>query len=143
MAQLTRNQAHLVVAAIRVLEHRLTRPPEPAEVAEILDLDESSVRLQINQLNELGIALLVDSAFSSHVEIKDHTLIENLGEDSGPEISEDLAAFDRRKEEEARRMADLFDSGEHEKRRQEKIRKMDEELGGFRNRKKPPNPFGD
>jgi len=143
MAELTRGEAHLLVAAIRVLEHTRDRPPQPAEVADLLDMDESSVRLQINLMNERGIVHVVESAFASHVEVKEYTLIEELAKESGPAISEDLAAFDRRKEEEARRMADLFDSGEHERQRQEKLRRMDEDLGGFQKRKKPPNPFGD
>lgn len=143
MAQVTRKEAHLLVSAIRVLEHKLDRPPEPSEIAQLVDLDESSVRMQINILSEAEIILLVESAFSSHVEIKDHLLIESLAEEAGPEISEDLAAFDLKKEEEARRLADLFASGEHERKRQEKYRLMDEELEGFRDRKKPPNPFGD
>ncbi len=143
MAELNRGDAHLLVAAIRVLEHKLDRPPEPAEMASLLDLDESSVRLRINLMNERGIVQVVESAFATHVEVKEHKLIEELPEESGPAISEDLAAFDRRKEEEARRMANLFESGEHERKRQEKLRRMDEELGGFRKGPKPPNPFGD
>ncbi len=143
MAEMTRNEAHLLVAAIRVLEHTRDQPPEPAEVAELLDLDESSTRLRINWLHDRGIVRVVESAFNTHVEVKDYRLIEELNEASGPAISEDLAAFDRRKEEEARRMADLFDSGEHERQRQEKLRRMDEELGGFRKGRKPPNPFAD
>ena len=143
MAELNRGEAHLLVAAIRVLEHKLARPPEPGEVADLLDLDESSVRLRINLMNDRGIVHVVESAFASHVEVGQHTLIEGLPAESGPAISEDLAAFDRRKEEEARRMADLFDSGEHERQRQEKLKRMDEELGVFRKGKKPPNPFGD
>ena len=143
MAKVTRSEAQLMVAGIRVLDHKLQRPPSPQELAQLLDMAESAVRLQMNILQDLEIVVVVDSAFETHVEIKDEIQIAHLDEAAGPEIREDLAAFDRRKAEENEKMAQLFDSGEHEKRRQEKIRKMEEDLGDFRNRKKPGNPFGD
>ena len=68
--------------------------------------------------------------------------VETLGESAGPALSEDLKDFDRRKQEESERMAQLFDSGESEQQRQDKLGRMDEELKEFR-RQKPPNPFGD
>ena len=142
MNKLTRQDAHLVLAAIRVLDHLNRRPPTPAEMADLLQVSESQVRLQLSVLHEMGAAVLVDSAYETHAEIKDHTLIDSLDEDEGPAISEDLAAFDKMKEEEAEKMAHLFDSGEHDRLQQDKLKKMDEELQEFR-RDKPANPFGD
>jgi len=126
--KMTRSEAQLILAAIRVLGHLHQRPPTPAEIADLIQEPESSV--------------LVDSAYETHVEIKDHSLVEQLDEDDGPAISEDLAAFDRMKEEEAEKMAHLFDSGEHEDLRQKKLADMDDELKQFR-KEKPANPFGD
>ncbi len=142
MAEPTRKEAHLMVATIRVLEHQNQRLPLPAEIADFIEMSESAVRLHLNSLSDLGIVVLVDSAFETHVEIKNHLLIENLSEDAGPEIADDLAAFDLKKEEEARKMANLFESGEHEKNREERLNQMDKDLQDFRGRK-PMNPFGD
>ncbi len=142
MNRLTRNEAHLVVAAIRVLDHQLDRPPTPLEIADLLSRSESAVRLQLIALADLNIVLMVESAYETHAEVKKHLLMEELDEDSGPEISEDLAAFDREKEAEAERMAKLFESGEHEKKRQDQHARMDQELADFKNRK-PINPFGE
>ncbi len=142
MANPTRNEAHLLVAAIRVLENRKQRLPQPGEIADLVEVGESAVRLQLNCLVDLGIVMLVESAFDTHVEIKNHLLIEDLSADAGPEIAEDLAEFDRKKEEEARRMANLFDSGDHENQRQQRIQKMDKELQDFKGRK-AVNPFGE
>ncbi len=142
MSSPKKKEAHLLAAAIRVLENRQQRPPTPEEMAELLDLSESAVRLQLNALSDLGIFHLVESAFAVHVEIKDYLLIEDLSDTAGPAISEDLAAFDRKKEAEARRMANLFDSGEHEATRKDRLDKMDQELKEFKG-KKPLNPFGD
>jgi hypothetical protein len=139
---MTRHEAHLLLAAIRVQSHLKERSPTPAEVAELLDLSESAVRLQLVFLQDLGAVDLVDSAFATHAEIGDHLQVETLGESAGPALSEDLKAFDRRKQEESERMAHLFDSGESEQERQDKLGRMDEELKEFR-RQKPANPFGD
>ena len=142
MSRMTRSEANLLLAGIRVLDHLNTRPPTPAEIAELLQMSESEIRLQLSLLHDLGAVALVASAYETHAEIKDTTRVDTLDEKDGPAISEDLAAFDRMKEEEAEKMAHLFDSGEHEERRQKKISEMDEELKGFR-RHRPPNPFGE
>ncbi len=139
---MTRHEAHLLLAAIRVQSHLKERSPTPAEVADLLDLSESTVRLQLVFLQDLGAVDLVESAFATHAEIGDYLQVESLGESAGPALSEDLKDFDRRKQEESERMAHLFDSGESEQERQDKLSRMDEELKEFR-RQKPANPFGD
>ena len=139
---MTRHEAQLLLAAIRVQSHLKERSPTPAEVAELLDMSESAIRLQLVFLQDLGAVDLVDSAFATHAEIRDEHQVEGLEETAGPALSEDLKDFDRRKQEESERMAQLFDSGESEQQRQDKLGKMDEELKEFR-RQKPANPFGD
>ena len=142
MIKLPRSDAHLLLAGVRVLSHRLGRGPTPEELAELLGAAESQVRLQAAALQELGAMALVSSAYETHLEIRDHLAVEQLEESEGPAISDDLRAFDVRKREEAEKMARLFDTGEHEELRQEQLRKMDADLRDFRNRK-PRNPFGD
>jgi len=139
---LSRKDALLLLAGVRVLTHKLERPPTPEQVADLLDLPESAVRLQLTQLADLGAVALVTSAFETHAEVRDHLAVEQLPEVAGPAIAEDLEAFDRRKREERDRMANLFDSGEHDQHQQDKLRRMDDDLQAFR-RKKNPNPFGD
>lgn len=142
MNTLTRDEAHLLLGAIRVLGHRGHQPPTPEEIADLLEMSPSGVRLQLDQLRELGAVALVVNANQTRAEVRDHLLIESLPEKAGPAISDDLKEFDRRKQEEADRMSRLFDSGDHEKQRRQKIQDMDQKLKGFQ-RKKPPNPFGD
>jgi len=140
--KMKRQEAHVLVAAIRVQVHRLGRSPTPAELAELLELSETEVRLQLNFLQDLGAVDLVESAFASHAEVRDYLRVEELSEADGPALSEDLKDFDRRRQEEADRMAHLFDSGETERQRQDKLDRMEDELAEFR-RQKPANPFGD
>lgn len=142
MINLRRSEAHLLLAGVRVLAHRLGRGPTPEELAELLQSSESQVRLQAAVLQELGAVALINSAFETHLEIRDHLAVEPLADAEGPAISDDLRAFDERKREEAEKMAHLFDTGEHEKQHQDQLKRMDEDLRDFR-RRKPRNPFGE
>ncbi len=142
MINLTRDEAHLLLAGIRVLVHLTGRAPTPEELAELLQQAGGSVRLHLAFLEDQGAVALVKSAYETHAEIRDHSVIEEFPEKGGPEISEDLREFDRRKSEEAEKMSKLFDSGEHAEQQQKKLDQMGEDLKEFRN-KKPLNPFGD
>ncbi|MEN8005629.1 MAG: hypothetical protein ABFS42_01390 [Candidatus Krumholzibacteriota bacterium] len=142
MINLTRNEAQLLLAGVRVLSHLNGRSPTPEELAELLQQSASAVRLQLAFLEDQGAIALVKSAFETHAEIRDHLVVEELPEEGGPEISEDLKEFDRRKSEEAERMSKLFDSGEHQEQQKKKMDRMGEDLEDFR-KKKPHNPFGD
>ena len=142
MINMTRTEAHLLLAAIRVLNHLNGRSPTPEEIAELLEESPSAVRLQLAFLDERGVVALVKSAFETHAEIRDHLVAEELPAEGGPEISEDLRQFDIRKSEEAEKMSKLFDSGEHKKQQKKKLDQMSEDLEDFR-KKKPINPFGD
>ena len=141
MATIDRNDAHLLLAAIRVLAHRLGRSPRPDEVGELIERPEATVRLHATALQELGAATLVESAYETHLEIRDHRLIDDLEEAREEALAEDLAAFDRRKQEEAEKLAKLFEDGTFQEEQQQKLSRMDEELRDFK--KKPRNPFDD
>ncbi|MBD3221804.1 hypothetical protein GF314_11240 [bacterium] len=139
MPDLDRQSAHLVLAAIRVLAHRQGRSPTPDEVAELLELPPATVRLYASQLQELGAAVLVESAYEVHLEIRDHRLVDDLEDERSEALAEDLADFDRRKQAENERMARLFDDGTFAREREEKLRQMDEKLRELP--RKPKNPF--
>lgn len=142
MSRVTREEGHLVVAAIRVLAHREERPPRPEEVAALLGMAPEVLRARMAALAEIGVLAVIESAFDTHVEIRDHLRLEEL--EAGAQsraLDEDLADFDRRQQEAAERMSRLFDEGDHERRQAERIRKMEDELRDFRQRK-PRNPFG-
>ncbi len=142
MTEMTKQQAHLMVAAVRVAAHLHERSPKPSEIAGLLKVSESTVRLELITLQDLGIVVLVTSAYDDHVEIRDYSKLEELPDEVADSMTEDLADFDRRKQEEAEMMANLFAEKDHEKKHSERIDKMDQELSDFKNRK-PINPFGD
>ena len=139
MPDLDRQSAHLVLAAIRVLAHRQGRSPTPDEAAELLDLPAATVRMYAAQLQELGAAVLVESAYEVHLEIRDHRLVDELEDERSEALAEELADFDRRKQEENEKMARLFDDGTFAREREEKLREMEEKLRDLP--RKPRNPF--
>jgi len=141
MTELDRTTAHLVLAAIRVLAHRLSRSPRPDEVAELLEWPEATVRLHAARLQDLGAAILVESAYEVHLEISDHRLVDELGDERSEALADDLADFDRRKQEEAEKMARLFEDGTFQDERQKKLDQMSDDLMSAP--KKPRNPFDD
>ena len=143
MTEPTRDRARLLLSAVRVLAFREQAPPTPEEVAALLGLPPEGVRLETARLTELGILRAVRSAYALHLEVGDEAALAELPEEeNAPAMDDALAEFRRRKEEEAQRMERLFQDGEGERRRRERLRGMDEALEGFR-KKKPRNPIRD
>jgi hypothetical protein len=141
MIDLDRRDAHLLLAAVRVLEHRHGRPPRPDEVAELLDWPDATVRLRASRLEDLGALRLVQSAYETHLEIRDHLAVESLAEAPLEALAEDLADFDRRKQAEAQKMEQLFADGTFTRERQARLDRMD---AGLKQRPaRPRNPFDD
>ena len=143
MDYVTREEGHLLVAGIRVLAHANGTPPTADTLVELLGLPPETVRLKLEALREKGILVAVDSAYERHFEVADHTQLDDLVADAERAgMDEELAAFDRRRQEEQERMSQLFDDGEHEKKRRGRIKDMEEGLFKFE-KGKPRNPFGD
>jgi hypothetical protein len=143
VAEISRKEGHLIVAAIRVLSHLRERSPRPEEVAELLDLPPAVLRVKLAALQAAQIVALVESAFDTHLEVRDYGLLEDLpADETGGDLTADLADFDRRKQEEAEKMERLFGEGDHKRKQAERLKKMDEQLRDFRKQKKP-SPFGD
>ncbi len=142
MTTVSRNEGELLAAGIRVLTHLHGRSPTPEELADLLQTSPAAVRLQVAALVDLGVLVLVESAFEDHVELADMEGLAGLPETEGPAISDDLRAFDQRKQEEAEKMSRLFSSGELDERRRKKMEEMERGLGSF-HKKKPRNPFGE
>jgi len=126
-----------------VLAHREERPPRPEEVAALLGMAPEVLRLRMVALAEAGVLAVVESAFDTHLEVRDHLLLEGLeGDEQSRALDEDLADFDRRQQEQAEKMSRLFAEGDHERRQAERLRRMDDDLRDFQQRK-PRNPFSE
>ena len=70
--------AHLVVAAIRVLEHQKTIPPSIDDICQILSFSPERGNLICRKLHEIGIIDVVEGAYGTRLFIKNHLLIEEI-----------------------------------------------------------------
>jgi hypothetical protein len=70
--------AHLVVAAIRVLEHQKTIPPSIDDICQTLSFSPERGNLICRKLHEIGIIDVVEGAYGTRLFIKNHLLIEEI-----------------------------------------------------------------
>ena len=134
-------QAHLVVAAVRVLAHKHGRPPSVEEIAELLGLSKELGGHLVRALEARGIVQIIKSPFDLRVELRDHLKIEELPlEDTGPGLKDEVEEFHKRFKKKQEQLQNLFDSGALEERKKQRLAGLDEELKSFKRR---PNPFGD
>ncbi len=127
------NEGHVFVAAVRVLEHKESRPPTVEEVAALLGESREIAYHLARGLAEKGVLRLLTSPFDTHVEIADHLRIEELPRgESGPGFEEDLREFREKKKKDRDEMSGFFSTGGPDKKKKDKLSKMEEEFRKFR-----------
>lgn len=72
------SDAHLVVAAIRILEHRNSASPSIDEVCRTISFSLEQGNFICRKLNEINIIDIVEGAFGTKLFIKDHLLLEEI-----------------------------------------------------------------
>jgi len=75
------SDAHLVVAAIRVLTHRNSTPPSMDEVCRIISFSLEQGNFICKKLKEIGIVDVVEGGFGTRLFIKNHLKIEEISRD--------------------------------------------------------------
>ena len=126
-----REQAHVVVAAVRVLAHRETRPPSAEEVAALLALAPEAVNVAMRELTALGILREVVDAYGARYEIGDYLQIEELVSGGGPAMKKELASFSEKRKERDDVLRKQFE-GDLKGQRERKFSKLEEDLKNFR-----------
>ncbi len=143
MSQLpSRLDGRLIVAAIRILEHRDQHPPTEEEIAALLDWHEDRTRVVTRELADFGALAAIRSPFEVRYKLQEELKVEELPVE--PNVADDFAkeieAFDERATEEADRIEKLLGSDQPPAPEPEKSA-LEEEFGEFRTRK-PKDPFG-
>jgi len=115
------NEAHLFVAAVRLLQHRGGCPPAIEEVAQMLDLSVEMAHSICRRLDKQGIVETLADPFTVKLGVANHLAIEDLprtpGEDNS--LARELEKFQSEKKnvdekvaaiqaEMARKRQDLF-----------------------------------
>jgi hypothetical protein len=124
-------EGHAHVAAVRVLQYRLKRPPTIEEVAEVLGSKGELTNHRLRALEKLGIVSLVENPFETHVSVRDYLALEKLPvEVSEAGLSEAVQDFRRRQAEKADEMMKLFEDTDPQ---QEKRERTERQAGDLRN----------
>ena len=138
-----RAEGHLVVAAVRVLQHQLGRPPAIDEVAEILRHSKELTGHLVRALEARGIVHTIKSPFDVRVEVRDHLEIDKLPlEETGPGLQDEVEEFHKRFQKKQEALQNLFDSGELEAKKKQKHENLADELRNFKAPRRP-SPFAD
>jgi hypothetical protein len=84
---------------------------------------------------------VVENPLEIRAEVGDHTKLEDLPKESeGPSIESELEEFVQRKKKEVEETQKMLDIGKMEKKKKEKLSKLDEEMKKMKG--KGPTPFG-
>lgn len=90
------HDAHLVVAAIRVLEHQHQAPPTLEAVCGSLSYPPEKGNRICLKLHEMGVLRLVEGGYGVRLFIQDHLKLEDLPREAGgPSLEDALEDFRR------------------------------------------------
>jgi len=136
------SQAHLVVAAVRILAHKTGRPPSVEEIAELVGWSKELTGHLVRGLETHGVLISIKSPFDLRVELADHHKIDALPlEETGPGLKDEVEEFHERFKKKQEELQSLFDSGDMEERKKQRLAGLDAELDKFKAPKW--NPFGE
>ena len=74
--------AHLIVAGIRVLEYKKGRPPTVDELCDMLSVSLEQGFMLARRLNDLEVIEVVEGAYGTRLFIRDHLKIEEIPKDT-------------------------------------------------------------
>lgn len=110
-------EAHLIVAAIRILEYRNEAPPCLEDVAGMLSISAEEAARLCRRLGSMGIIETVEKSGETRLFIADHLRIEDIEDKPGQSsISAELEKFRRQKQND-RKTIDELKSGQEQKRK--------------------------
>jgi hypothetical protein len=102
-------EAHLVVAAVRILQHLKGTPPKLEEVCAMLGISDEAGHSASRRLEKLGIIEVIEDPFSFNLTLANHLEIEKIPKDA-PEnrgLAKELEEFQAKKAKEGKKIADI------------------------------------
>ncbi len=88
------SNSHLIVAAIRILEHRKTAPPSIDDICRAISFSLEQGNLICRKLKEMGIIDVVEGAYGTRLFIKNHLKIEEIPRGTNEsKLEEELKKF--------------------------------------------------
>ncbi|MFC1573085.1 hypothetical protein ACFL6M_05745 [Candidatus Eisenbacteria bacterium] len=136
----SKEKAHLAVAAVRVIQHRQGRPPEPAEISEMLGWGSEETHVVLRGLVDAGIVTMHKTPFEAHYEISDHLKIEELPAEADREkLRDEVDAFHERSKSKQQKMEELLKSGDLDEKKKQELDSLEKDFAEFKKKSsKPP-----
>ncbi len=121
------SDAHLVVAAIKILEHRNSAPPSIDEVCRTISFSLEQGNFVCMKLNEMNIIDIAEGAFGSTLFIKNHLLLEDIPKGATEDnLEKELKKFQESKKNYTQKI-ELFKT-EQEKKRKDLFAELEKKL---------------
>jgi hypothetical protein len=119
--------AHLIVAAIRILEHRNSASPSIDEVCRTISFSLEQGNFVCRKLNEMNIIDVVEGAFGTKLFIKDHLLLEEIPQEAMEDnLEKELKKFQSAKKDYIQKI-ELF-KAEQEKKKKNLFSELEKKL---------------
>ncbi len=133
------SQAHLVVSAIRVLEHQQNAPPSIEGVCSMLEYTLEQGYMICRKLKESGIIDIVEGAFGTRLSIKDHLAIEEIPKGiQESHLDKELKAFQTTRKERTKEMEVQSFKAKQEEKKKALFAEIEKKLKGSIDQKKSP-----
>ncbi len=132
------SEAHLFVAAIRILQHKNRMPPSLEEVCSTIDISVESGHVVCRSLEKKGIIAVMEDPYSLKVNVADHLAIEDIKhQEEENSFARELEKFQTKKQESQKKIADI--QAQFDKNKKDKLSdieaKFKKEMDKFKNDK--------
>ena len=119
--------AHLIVSAIRILEHQKTVPPSVDEICSMLSISLERGNFLCKKLGKLGIIDFVEGAYGTKLFIKNHLEIEEIprGEQES-ELEKELKKFQNTKKDYSKKIESM--TAEHVEKKKSLFAELENKL---------------
>ena len=126
--------AHLVVAAIRILEHQHSAPPSIEQVCQALSFSVERGNFICNKLREMTIIEVIEGAFGTRLSIKDHLKIEDIPKhEKISSLADELKKFQNSRKDFTRKIESI--QAEKAKKKKDLFAELDKKLKIDKNKK--------
>ena len=134
------DEAQILLAGVRLFQHREQRLPSLKELAEFTRLSVESVHHLCNRLEKIGALQRIRGAFDDRICLKDPLVAEALREvPDQPDIGEDVKKWKEQREVTLKEVEDKFSGDAARQEREEHFAEIEQKLrkGGKEERKSP------
>ena len=107
----TRNfyhNAHLLVSAIRVLEHQKTKPPSIEDVCQMVSFSLEQVNFICKKLADMKVIEVIEGTYGTRLFIKEHLVLEQIPKDEQESrLEEALKEFQSARKDHSQKVASI------------------------------------